>query len=213
MDFFTNQLFRLLKLSSMGKWLSLLLFLHTQITVAQIQANIRSAEFRCDSIYPDQHYKLVQQTFVNGLDTMNDNNTVIVLFSAGKIILQDTVYSSNGNIEFRDFNNDGIRDLLIQNSSDARSNWMYYLYLVDTVHDKLTRIKGFEEIKNPKYLPKYDLIDNYVSSGTDWTSFYKIERDSITDFGIVIEDDHRENGNYERDYKKAIDKILGNEIK
>src|SRR4051812_34570815 len=68
MDFFTNRLFRLLKLSSMGKWLSLLLFLHTQITVAQIQANIHSAEFRCDSIYPDQHYKLVQQTFVNGLD-------------------------------------------------------------------------------------------------------------------------------------------------
>jgi len=49
-------------------------------------------------------------------------------------------------------------------------------------------IKGFEEIKNPSYIPNHNLIDNYVNSGKNWTSFYKIQGDSIKDFDIVVYD-------------------------
>jgi hypothetical protein len=116
-------------------------------------------------------------------------------------------------VRFSDFNGDNIKDILIQNISDVRSNPTYYLYLVDTTHDKLTKIRGFEEIKNPSYVSKYNLIDNYVLSGQTWTSFYKIQNDTIKDFDIVIYDDNLGNGNYERDYNKAIKKILTAEKK
>jgi hypothetical protein len=83
--------------------------------------------------------------------------------------------------------------------------------LVDTAHDGLKKIKGFEEIKNPNYLPQYNLIDNYVISGKLWTSFYKIKGDSIKDFDVVVYDDQTDNGDYERDYKKALKLILAKE--
>lgn len=169
----------------------------------------------CDSIYKDKGYRIIQHHFLDGIDTEGEYNTVFrflrVTDSDQNVIYQDTIYSRTSKMEFRDFNNDGVKDILIQNISDARSNWTYYLYLVDTVGGKIKKIKGFEEIKNPNYLPQYDLICNYVVSGKDWTSFYKIKGDSIKDYEIVIYDDHTENGTYESDYKKAIQTILKNE--
>jgi hypothetical protein len=50
-------------------------------------------------------------------------------------------------------------------------------------------------------------------SGRIWTSFYKIKGDSIKDFDVVIYDDQTDNGNYDRDYKKAIDSIMTKEKK
>lgn len=63
-------------------------------------------------------------------------------------------------------------------------------------------------IPNPNYLPQYDLIDNQVLSGRNWTSFYKIIGDSIKDFDIVIYDDEKDNSSYKVEYQKAINKIL-----
>lgn len=173
-------------------------------------------ETLCDSVYKNKNYKIIQDYFPDGIKNDTNNNNIIFTFtkvydSNINEIFKDTIFSSDGDIEFRDFNGDNVRDILIQNISDVRSNWTYYLYLVDTTHDILKKIKGFEEIKRPNYLPEYDLIDNYVMSGTIWTSFYKIEKDSIKDFEIVIYDDQTDNGNYERNYNKAIKSILKKE--
>lgn len=92
--------------------------------------------------------------------------------------------------------------------SSARSNWTYTLYLVDTLYDKLKKVRGFEQIPNPNYLAKYDIIDNYVLSGKNWTSFYKIQGDTIIDFGISIEDDLSDNSLYEQKRMNAIKRIL-----
>lgn len=166
----------------------------------------------CDSIYKGKGYRIIQTYFPDGIDTSSANNSVFQFIqttgSTQRIIFQDTIYSNTGEVEFRDFTNDGIQDILLQNISDVRSNWTYYLYVVDTVGDRLTKIKGFEAIKNPNYLPKYDLIDNYVNSGQEWTSFYKIKGNCIKDYGIVIYDDHSDSGTYGREYKKAIQEIL-----
>ena len=128
-------------------------------------------------------------------------------------IFRDTIESTVQDVKFADFNNDNVKDILIQNISDVRSNWTYHLYIVDKNVNSIRKIKGFEEIKNPNYLPKYDLIDNMVKSGRNWTSFYKILGDTIKDFNIVIYDGADENGivTYDADYKKAIKKILTNE--
>lgn len=174
-------------------------------------------ELNCDSIYKDKgiSIKLIS------LDTNKVNEPEYkFIFLVNKQqngqnseIFRDTIESTVQKIKFADFNNDNVKDILIQNISDVRSNWTYNLYIANKNLDLIRKIKGFEEIKNPNYLSKYDLIDNMVMSGRNWTSFYKIVGDTIKDFNIVIYDGEDENGKdiYESDYKKAIKKILTNE--
>lgn len=182
---------------------------------AQSNSNSQVFQTVCDSIYKTKGYKIIQTYLPDSINTINDKNCVFQLLRTTKsrqvILFQDTIHSQTSEIVFNDFNNDGIKDILINNNSDVRSNLTYYLYLVDTVNNILKKIKGFEEIKNPNYLPKYDLIDCYVVSGQDWTSFYKTKGDSIVDYDIVIYDDRTENSTYISEYKKAIQKILKNE--
>ncbi|NDV59269.1 hypothetical protein [Bacteroides sp. 519] len=174
----------------------------------QAQTIFQTFETPCDINNKNKSYKIVQQYFPNGVDTISNNNMIFQLFSNNEVIYQDTLYSFTGETEFRDFNGDNLEDILIQNISDARSNWTYYLYLVDTVNNSVKRIKGFEKIKNPNYLSQYNLIDNYVNSGENWTSFYKIQNDTIRDFNVVIYD----NSTYDEEYKKAIDLITSDSI-
>jgi hypothetical protein len=49
-----------------------------------------------------------------------------------------------------------------------------------------------------------------VYSGRNWTSFYKIQGNSVKDFNIIIYDGENSKGlaTYDKDYKKALNKIL-----
>jgi hypothetical protein len=176
----------------------------------KIKDDFETTEINCDTVYFGKDYKLT----LKKIDSTNEDETKFnTVFSFQKStkgkyseIFRDSIFNKVQDVKFEDFNNDKIKDILIQNFSDVRSNWTYYLYLVDTTHDNLKRIKGFEEIKNPSYVSKYDLIDNYVVSGTNWTSFYKIKGDTIY-ADPSVENDSK----YDKDYKKAIKTILARE--
>jgi hypothetical protein len=166
----------------------------------------------CDTVYNNKGYTITLTTF----DTSTTDETVFnSVFKLSKLVdgyltpfFSDTVETRVQAVRFDDFNNDSVRDILVQHTSDARSNWTYYLYLMDTAHDKLTKIRGFEEIKNPNYLSEYNLIDNYVVSGHNWTTFYKIQGDTVKNFDIVIYDDEEDHASFKREYQKAVSKIL-----
>ncbi|MEI9911079.1 MAG: hypothetical protein WDO71_16225 [Bacteroidota bacterium] len=66
------------------------------------------------------------------------------------LLLLDSLFCTRPSIQLKDFNNDGIKDVLIYHSSDVRSNEMYYLYLLNYKLKKVTLVKGFEEIRNPE---------------------------------------------------------------
>ncbi|WP_027383472.1 XAC2610-related protein [Epilithonimonas caeni] len=169
----------------------------------------------CDSIFNKKGY------FVSLEFDPKDQVILNVLFifskkinGKEKIIHQERLHSQFQNIEFIDFNGDGIKDILIENTSDVRSNLTYNLFIVDLKNQKLRKIDGFDEIKNPNYLKEYDLIDCLVMSGRNWTSFYKIKGNKIKDFGYVIEDGEDENGKdleYDKNYKLTLAKILKSE--
>ncbi len=180
-----------------------------------VDTSFKITTIDCDSIYPNKNYKITFVAF-DPVDNNNDNpnnHFTLSRLSRGAYtpILSDSIFSKTRIVEFADFNNDNVPDILVQHISDVRSNWTYYLYLVDTVQNRAIRIKGFEEIKNPVYLPKYGLISNYVMSGKIWTSFYKIKGGSVKDFGIVIYDNQTDDGSYDSSYKKAIRAILKKE--
>lgn len=168
----------------------------------------------CDSIYQSKGYKVILKRFNTQIDNESEYNSTFVfsrlINNKSEDVFKDSIFVNVQEIKFEDFNNDMIKDILIQNYSDVRSNWTYYLYLVDTTNNKLIKVKGFEEIKNPKYNSDYDVIENYVMSGRNWTSFYKIDSDTIIDFGITIYDGIDDNGNntYDKDYKNAINLII-----
>ena len=166
-----------------------------------------------DSIYKTEGWKISLIRFDTQRDDESKFNSIFIfsqiINNLSVDIIKDSIFVTVQDIKFEDFNNDRIKDILIQNYSDARSNWTYYLYLVDTISNRLTKINGFEEIKNPKYNSDYDIIENYVMSGRNWTKFYRIDSDRIIDLGITIYDGEDEDGNYtyDEDYKKAINLI------
>lgn len=172
-------------------------------------------EIECDSLYPNKKYKISLKGNFENVDK-NDHNSEFILYQLKdnkKVeIFRDSIFIQYVNIiKFIDFNNDNVKDILIKNISDVRSNWTYNLYLVDLKNNKLKKVKGFNEIKNPRFLSKYNLIDNEVMSGRNWSSFYEIKGDTIKDFGYEIYRGEVENGNpdtYDEEYKKALNKIL-----
>lgn len=109
----------------------------------------------CDSIYKSARYKL---TLISDPSSNEDETLKNSIFRFEKVVngkeievFSESLFSSAKDVKFEDFNNDKVRDILIQNISDVRSNWTYYLYLVDVKANKLKKVIGFQEIKNPRY--------------------------------------------------------------
>lgn len=179
-------------------------------TVNGSTAKVETISFFFDSIYQNKYYKIDLNVF----DTTEYAETnCIFTFSQkrdGKYItlFSDSVLSENKEVRVEDFNNDKIPDILIQSSSDVRSNQAYNLYLVDTIRNTLKKIKGFNEVKNPEYIPAHDLIETTAMSGRNWTSLSKIKGDSVIMYPFVVYDDQKDNNNYDRDYARMLKKVL-----
>ena len=194
------------------KKLFILLSLSPILFLAQ---NKEVKKINCDSIYNQKGYSVSlefdpkDEILLNVLFTFSKK-----INGKEKIIYQEKLHSQFQNVEFIDFNGDGIKDILVENISDVRSNLTYNLFIVDFKNQKLRKIEGFNEIKNPNYLEKHDLIDCLVMSGRNWTSFYKIECNKVKDFGYVIKDGEDENGKdleYDKNYELTLAKILKSE--
>ena len=78
------------------------------------------------------------------------------------------------NITYEDYNNDGIKDLLIFEDTGARGgNSFYNLYLVNPKNHTLTKVKDFDKIVNPSYNKKHKVIVSYGLTGTNYYQLYR----------------------------------------
>lgn len=197
----------------MKRIIFLLIFLISQTLLFAQNKEVK--KINCDSIYNQKGYSVAlqfdpkDQIFPNVLFTFSKK-----INGKKKIIHQERLHSQFQNVEFIDFNGDGIKDILVENTADVRSNLTYNLFIIDFKNQKLRKVEGFEEIKNPNYLAEYDLIDCIVMSGRNWTSFYKIEGNKVKNFGYVVQDGEDEKGNdfeYDKNYKLTLAKILKSE--
>ena len=165
---------------------------------------------KCDSIYKDKGITIKLLNFDDEKDGYeNDKNSILIINQKinGKssTLIKDSIFSRVQEIEFKDFNGDKIKDVLIQNIADVRSNWTYNLYLYNPQTNNFKRVVGFEEIKNPSYNSKYKIIESHVNSGKNWAAFYKIKNFKVYDYKIEIIDDGSLKA--EKEYRKAIKKI------
>lgn len=167
-----------------------------------------TATIYCDSIFKESGY-FVKLISFDSLPDRERNSILIFGQKTNNVLNQlflDTLYSMVGKIEFTDYNGDNSKDILIQSSSDARSNWTYHLFLTDFTARTLKKVKGFDKIKNPRLNKDLDIIESYVSSGTNYSEFYKlVDKDSIYKYDILVYDTHDEESS--KNYKQALEKI------
>ena len=192
----------------------IIFFLLPFLSNAQDESSIDTLKINCDSIYAKKGFSILHITYDKEVQDgyLDEKNSVFIFRKTEngiiKEIYRDTIFSRVQEINFEDFNNDKVKDILVQNISDVRSNYTYILYLVNPKNYTLTKIKGFEEIKNPFYNSEYNIVESRVSSGTDYTAFYKIIKTHVYDYKIYVDDNHEENNNYDEEYDKALKKIL-----
>ncbi|MBC6110226.1 XAC2610-related protein [Pedobacter fastidiosus] len=140
--------------------------------------------------------------------TPGDNATIS--FSKGQtVFLKDSLFIKiqNDFLEFKDFNGDGVKDILIFSETGGRGgNSFYYLYLVDPKNKKIARVKDFENVVNPEYDKKHNVIVAYGLSGTNNYSIYKISgANKAYQIGKSFEDDFESDADV---LNKKIIKIL-----
>jgi len=131
-------------------------------------------------LFGDTAYKLKLHNINKGSDDETKANAILTLEKnqdgQAKILLKDSLYIRNGGyMEFKDFNNDHIKDLLIFNTTGGCANPTYYLYLVYPESHKLIRIKGFEKLANPEINATENIITSTALGGRSmFCSFYRI---------------------------------------
>jgi hypothetical protein len=131
------------------------------------------------TVFKDTSYKLTLHVFdTESFNEEKSNSTVLFNYvrdDKAQLIFRDSFYCMNPLIDFEDYNNDRIKDVLFFYYTGARANPTYHLYLVDTLKHKLTYVKGFEDLPNPVL----DSVNNIISSsalygGKAAVSFYRI---------------------------------------
>ncbi len=137
------------------------------------------------------------------------SNATLTFYKSGKLIFIDSLYSYMPGIEFKDFNNDKIKDIVIPFVSSARSCIYNHLYLVDPIKKQLKRVAGFEELPNPSLSDtKYNIITTLALYGsTQAFAFYRILRNGkLIDLGPYVKLDL--GGPDDNQLEKAIHQIL-----
>jgi hypothetical protein len=165
--------------------LTFLTFLLWTATATSQTANLDSTYMPIDSavnIFNDQNYKLTLHVFSEGGYDESKKNATLTLTksinSQNKIIFTDSLNCMYPWIQFKDFNNDGIKDILVFNTSSARSNWTHYLFLVNNKTKRLIFVKGFNKLLNPEVNKRTGVITSAaLYGGSVYYSFYKINKD------------------------------------
>lgn len=186
-------------------FLAIIFFLTCIYTFAQ-----QTTIIKCDSIYKGKNFTLKLINFDDERDGYDGEKNCFLIITQklknkNSVLVKDSIFSKVQKIEFEDYNNDNIKDILIQNISDVRSNWTYNLYLYNSKTNNFKKVIGFEKIKNPTYNSKYNIVESHIISGKNWVTFYRIKNYKVHDFNIEVIDDG--SAKYDKEYKKAIKKI------
>lgn len=109
-------------------------------------------------------------------------------------IIDDNEVFPTPKIHFKDFNNDGLKDLLVFIGTGAKGgNAFYNLYLFDPTASKLKFIKGSDFHPNLNYNKRMNCLDSFGLTAGSETVFLRIKNDSIVPFAGISIFPHSEN--------------------
>jgi hypothetical protein len=123
--------------------------------------------------FKDSTFKLRIKSMSLASDREEVYNTSIVLTVDNYTVYSDSVYSMSFNMQMKDFDNDGQRDLMIFHSSGGRANPTFYLYLMKPDGRRLMKVAGFEDLPNPDL--DGDIITSTALAGKSYVyKFFRI---------------------------------------
>ena len=128
------------------------------------------------------NYKLKIEIYdtekINDYDTATNARITFTRYRSHRAspLFSDLIFCKTATIKLQDLNNDGVKDVLIFYDYDVRSNEMYHLYLVNSKGKELIRVKGFEDVKNPVFNKKKNIIESHVISGKNYITYYRINK-------------------------------------
>ena len=161
------------------------------------------------TVFGDAKYKIKFATRETSPSREENNALLSLITTDGKknvTLLADSLFCQRTFIQWKDFNNDNIEDLLVFSATSARGNWIYYLYVVDAKNKTLHRVNGFEEIANPEFVSGDNVITSYTLTGKNFYSFYRIDRQyRLIDFHKSFECDLDERDSIQ--YEKVMKEI------
>ncbi|MFL5740215.1 MAG: XAC2610-related protein [Flavisolibacter sp.] len=190
---------------------------HVDTTIAKsVDTTIKPpTEIYTDStvtLFGDNTYKLTLHIFDTANDYDAERKNAVLTFSRlngnqTEIFFRDSMFSMYPNIDFQDFNNDKVKDILIFYYTGARANPTYHLYLTDLKNRKLIRVKGFEELPNPDLDTTHNIIESIALSGTNYYSFYRINSNNrLINLGHSFGENPKDSTQYERALRQIIKK-------
>lgn len=135
-------------------------------------------------------------------------NTKMILEKGLSTIFSDSVFTSHLYGEGQDMNSDGYNDLLVYQSSGARANEVYFLYLFDPKESTYRRVNGYEEWPNMQKTKVKGLLSSTILTGTVQYRYFKIsESGELIDLGISETDLDLDGKEYEKGIKRAKKKL------
>jgi hypothetical protein len=161
-------------------------------------------------VFGDNSYKLALHIFDTANDYDAERNNAVLIFSRlngyqKEIFFRDSMFCMYPDIDFQDFNNDKVKDILVFYYTGARANSTYHLYLTDLKNHKLIRVKGFEELPNPDLDTTKNIITSITLSGSNYYSFYRINsKDKLINLGHRYEDNPNDSTQYERTVRQIM---------
>jgi len=183
----------------------LFLLLIFNLLIGSISAQLSDTSF---AVFGDTKYTIKLATRATS-PSQEENNVLLSLTvtdgNKNVKLLADSLFCQRTFIQWKDFNNDNIEDLLVFSATSARGNWIYYLYVVDAKNKTLHRVNGFEEIANPEFVSGDNVITSYTLTGKNFYSFYRIDRQyRLIDFhkSFECELDERDSIQYEKVMKE-----------
>ncbi len=175
-----------------------------------------NAEEKWQYIYPfkDKTYVLAIQYGVKD-DEEDELKTTNIYF--GKIGKTDKIFWREqlqmrlikDNLTYEDYNNDGVKDLVIYEQFGGNGgNLFYNLFLINPKNHTITKVKDFNQLSNPRYDEKHKIILSYAVSGSNYYSVYKINKENKV---YQIGEDFQDTDNV--DLEAKIEVILSNKYK
>jgi hypothetical protein len=171
-------------MSLLKSLLTFLAFIFINFVSAQSSAPNKEMTDRTVTLFNDPNYKLTLHIFDPEVYEGDQKNATLTLTPStnafSRIIFIDSLFCMHPWIQFEDFNNDKVKDVLVFNFSGARSNWSHYLYLVDNKNHKLTFVKRFSNLLNPELNTSTGVITSTFLYGAYVSySFFRINKKGI----------------------------------
>jgi hypothetical protein len=141
-------------------------------------------------------------------------NTKVTLFKNAKLVLLDSIFSSPLLIAFRDMNTDGTKDILVFQSSGARANDTYNLYLLRKKDNAYIRVKGFEDWPNLQTTKVRNILVSMALTGTVHYHFLRLsDTGELIDLGIEEQDKELDGKGYFRGLTRVKSSCRRNDLR